>query len=163
MTGHDREVGPDFAQAKRVPFDPLHLFTATMPRDIEHRLGRLDPDQPVAAFGQLAAQQTSTASDVDDRRCRQSRGEFQIVRLVFGDRVHRIVDRDEPGIGELAKNRDVVRPIVLVIHRSKVYQPRPFSLPLFTEVPRRMFSEVVGLRFNLALTQRKRVVCRLPA
>jgi hypothetical protein len=28
VAGHDRKVGPDFAQAKRVPFDPFHLFAA---------------------------------------------------------------------------------------------------------------------------------------
>jgi hypothetical protein len=51
VAGYDREVGPDFAQAKRVPFDPFHLFTActapgqgcTEPSASDRRLVRLMP------------------------------------------------------------------------------------------------------------------------
>ena len=38
------------------------------------------------------------------------RGELQIERFVFGDRIQRIVDRDESGIGELT-NTDPESPV----------------------------------------------------
>jgi hypothetical protein len=59
VAGHDRKIcpdfAPDFAQAKRIPFDPFRLLTTTAaPSQGQHRTRRLDTDHSVAAFGQLA-------------------------------------------------------------------------------------------------------------
>lgn len=133
VAGHDRKIDPQCAQAKRVPFDPFHPFTAsTAPGHVEHRFRRLDADQSVAAFGQLAGQQPGATPDVDDRRCRELRRETHIERFVFGDGIHRIIDRDQSGIVELVEIRNVVRLLILVVDKFEVYQARLVFLSLFT-------------------------------
>jgi 8-oxo-dGTP pyrophosphatase MutT (NUDIX family) len=120
VAGHDRKVGLKFAQAKRVPLDPFHPSAASpAPGNLEHRLRRLDADQPVAASGQLAGQQPGTTPYVDDRRCRELRREIQIERLVLGDGIYRVVDRDQSGIVELVEIR-CVGLSTLFVHRSRV-------------------------------------------